>query len=79
MLKDLEDPELARLASQLPSTVLKSRANSSTKKYLEAFQRWRYWASTHNLPVFPAKEQHIALYLQSIALNPNQLQKKLSM
>ena len=72
-LKELEDPELARLASQLPSTVLKSRADSSAKKYLGAFQRWRYWASTHNLPVFPAKEQHIALYLQSIA---NRLESK---
>ena len=34
MLKELEDPELARPASQLPSTMLKSRADSSAKKHL---------------------------------------------
>ena len=33
-LQNLEDPELAEIAKQLPSTVLRSRANSSTKKYL---------------------------------------------
>ena len=40
LLKDLEDPELRYLADVLPTTVLHSRANSSTWKYLGAFKRW---------------------------------------
>ena len=39
LLKDLEDPELRRLAQSLPATVLRSRADSTTKKYLGAYQR----------------------------------------
>ncbi|KAL5486467.1 hypothetical protein EMCRGX_G018950 [Ephydatia muelleri] len=41
LLKDLEDPELRRLAQSLPATVLRSRADSTTKKYLGAYQRWK--------------------------------------
>ena len=72
-MKNVEDPELIDLASQLPATILKSRADSSIKKYVGAFQRWCRWALSHSLTVFPAKEQHIALYLQSIA---NRLESK---
>ena len=39
-LKDLEDPELMALANQLPTTMLKNRADSSIRKYVGAFQRW---------------------------------------
>ena len=66
LLKEFDDPELTKLASQLPATLLKSRADSSVKKYLGAYCRWRAWAIAHELPTFPAKEQHVALYLQSI-------------
>ena len=66
-LKDLDDPDLLRLARELPSTVLQSRAISSSKKYTGAFRRWKLWALDHKLPVFPAKEQHVALHLQYIA------------
>ena len=66
MLKDLEDPELQRLASSLPTTVLKSRADSTTKKYLGAFQRWKQWAINHGIQTFLVEEKHLALYLQYI-------------
>ena len=66
-LKDLDDTDLLRLARELPSTVLQSRAISSSKKYTGAFRCWKQWALGHQLPVFPAKEQHVALYLQYIA------------
>ena len=65
-LQELEDPELAEIAKQLPGTVLRSRANSSTKKYMGAFKRWKAWAKAHKLSVFPAESCHIALYLQHI-------------
>ena len=41
MLKDLEDPELKELADKLPDTILHSRADSTVKKYLGAFKRWK--------------------------------------
>ena len=66
-LKGLDDPDLLRPARELPSTVLQSRAISSSKKYTGAFRRWKQWALDHKLPVFPAKEQHVALYLRYIA------------
>ena len=38
LLKEFDDTELTRLASQLPATLLKSRADSSVKKYLGAYR-----------------------------------------
>ena len=66
LLKEFDDPELSQLASLLPATVLKSRADSSVRKYAGSYRRWRSWAMAHELPPFPAKEHHVALYLQSI-------------
>jgi len=57
---------LQELAGKLPNTVLHSRADSTAKKYLGAFRRWKSWAAQHQLPVLPAKEAHVALYLQHI-------------
>ena len=65
-LKELEDPELKELARRLPKTILHSRADSTVKKYLGAFRRWKIWASQHHMPSLPAKDYQIALYLQSI-------------
>ena len=65
--KDLEDPELRRLAETLPETMLQCRATSTTRKYLGAFRRWRQWARTHQLNPFPVKEHHLVLYLQHLA------------
>ena len=67
LLNDLEDPELKILASKLPSTILHSRADSTTKKYLGAFRRWKTWATSHNLVSIPAKPHEVALYLQHVA------------
>ena len=44
LLSNLDDPELRRLAKALPATVLKSKADSTIKKYLGAFQMWKTWA-----------------------------------
>ena len=68
LLKNLEDPELRRLAQSLPATVLKSRADSTTKKYLGAYQRWKTWAEArHEVPAFPVQAVHLALYLQHLS------------
>ena len=67
LLQDVDDPELRRLIDTLPVTVLHSQATSSTKKYLEAFKRWKAWALEHALPALPAQGHHIALYLHHLA------------
>ena len=65
-VKDLEDPELKELADKLPDTILHTRANSTVKKYLGAFKRWKAWAKQHGMTALPAKEVHVALYLQHL-------------
>ena len=60
-------PELRRLAESLPKTALRSRADSTTTKYLYAFQRWKKWALLRKeVTVFPVGEVHFALYLQHL-------------
>ena len=66
LLGELDDLELIRLANQFPATVLQSRAGSSVKKYVGAFNRWKSWASSHHLPTFPAQSHYVALYLQHL-------------
>ena len=68
LLKNLEDPELQRIAQSLPATVLRSRADSTTKKYLGAYQRWKTWAEArHEVPAFPFQAVHLALYLRHLS------------
>ena len=65
-LKELDDPELNELAQRLPETILHSRADSTVKKYLGAFKRWKLWATQHRMSTLPAKDYQVALYLQSL-------------
>ncbi len=66
-LDELEDPELKRLAAFLPDTLLRSRADSTTRKYLGAFRRWKTWADARqDVPAFPVQDIHFALYLQHL-------------
>ena len=68
LLGNLEDPELRRLAAGLPAVVMQSRADSTTKKYLGAFQRWKTWAEARQgVPSFPVKGIHLALYMQHVS------------
>ena len=68
LLGNLEDPELRRLAQSLPTTVLRSRADSTTKKYLGAFRRWKTWAEARQgVPSFPIQELHLVLYMQHLS------------
>ena len=68
LLTNLGDPELRRLAAALPATVLRSRADSTTKKYLGAYRRWKIWTdSRQGVPSFPVQDVHLALYLQHLS------------
>ena len=67
LLSNLEDPELRQRAKALPATVLKCKADSTTKKYLGAFQRWKTWAEARRgVPSFPVQDIHLVLYLQHL-------------
>ena len=50
-----ENPELQRLASSLPRTVLASRTDSTTKKYLYRFMKWKVWAESKSASVPSSK------------------------
>ena len=70
LLSNLEDPELRRLALALPATVLKSRADSTSKKYLGTctYRRWKVWADARQgVPSFPLKHVHLVLYMQHLS------------
>ena len=62
LLRDLQKPELQQLAAGLPDVMLSGRADSTTKKYLSAFQRWKVWAESMGIvPSFPVKGMHQTL------------------
>ena len=63
-LGDFDGPRLRHLAEGLLDTALCGKAPSTTKKYLGSFRRWNNWAADYSLPVLPAKEAHIVLYLE---------------
>ena len=48
---------------RFPETVLRSRADSMTKKYVGRY----VLVSKHNISVFPVQSTHISLYLDHIA------------
>ena len=66
-----EDPELRVLAERLPNTILQSRADTTVKKCLGAFRRWKIWASKHKFNILPAEVHHVSLYLQYLADSTN--------
>ena len=66
-LDELQDTELRRLAELLPATVMRSRADSTSRKYINAFKRWKVWAEAkEEIAVFPIEEATFALYLRHI-------------
>ena len=67
LLNELDDPELSDLASRLFVTILCSRADSTIKKYLSTYRRWRTWVADHKLDPIPAKPQEFVLYLQYLS------------
>ena len=68
LLSNQEDPELRRLAKALPTKVLRSKADNTTKKYLGAYQHWKTWADARQgVPSFPVQELHLVLYMQHIS------------
>ena len=58
------DTSLFEGPGQLPNTILHSRADSTVKKYLGAFRRWKRWAASYKLSPILARPHEFVLYLQ---------------
>ena len=72
LFEDLQDPRLKKLKEALSETVFGSRASSTTKKYMYAFQRWRWWAEDkQGVTIFPIESHHFVLYLQHVGMTTN--------
>ena len=65
-LDALEDPNLRKLAAKLPDTIVRSRADSTVRKYLGVFRRWEAWATKQGFEAIPARDYQFALYLQHL-------------
>ena len=66
-LSAVEDESLKELASRLEATVFASRAPGTTDAYRRSFARWKKFASSKSeFQHFPAKTEHVALYLQHL-------------
>ena len=62
----LKDPELPKLAADLPLRTIEAQAPSTTERYSRAFQKFREWSSHYNEVVWlPSDEISVALYLES--------------
>lgn len=60
-------PYLKGLVGELQDAVLSSKAASTTKKYMGAFNRWKRWASQFpEIKPFPASPLHISLYIADL-------------
>ena len=66
-LEGFKDPELQQLALGVPDMLLSGEADSTTKKYIGAFRRWKLWAEARQeVQSFPAQEAHVVLYMQHL-------------
>ena len=63
----LKDPELRKLAADLPLRTIEAMAPSTTDRYSRAFQKFRERSSPCNEVVcLPSDEISVALYLESL-------------
>lgn len=46
-----------------------SRTDSTVKKYLGVFKRWKTWVAQYGMTALPAKDYHVALHLQHLGDN----------
>ena len=66
-LSSRRDPSLQESAYKLSSTVLVAKAPGTIDSYRRAFARWKEFATAkEEIEAFPAKTEHVALYLQHL-------------
>jgi hypothetical protein len=66
-IKELNDPDLRKLAEGLPQVVMMAREDGTVKQYMYGFRRWKTWTQNHvDISCLPADSLHVALYLVSL-------------
>ena len=63
-IANLKDPKFSHLAKGLSETIMKARADTTTKKYLRAYGRWKKWVRPGKS--FPIELPKFLLYLQDL-------------
>ena len=65
MVNSLRDPELQRLVTNIPFTVVQARAPSSADRYSRAFNEFKRWASKYDeivsLPTTASAVAHVLI------------------
>ena len=65
--QQVEDGRLRALVQDLPAVLLKSKADSTARKYEKGFNTWRKWASQFKETViFPASSVYVSLFFLSL-------------
>ena len=64
----LKDPELRKLAPDLPLRTTEAKAPSTTERYSRAFQKFREWSSPYNEVICLPSDEIVALYLVPLIL-----------
>ena len=63
----LKDPELRKLAADLPLRTIEAKAPSTTERYSRAFQKFREWSSPYTeVLCLPSDEISVSLFLESL-------------
>lgn len=63
----VKDPNLLSLSSDLKSTILSAKAQSTQLSYIRSYDRWKLFCSTYpEICPLPADPIYVALYLQHI-------------
>ena len=66
-MNDIQDDRLKEIASTLPSVVLQSRQDGTTRTYASGYQKWKSWASKFDeICHLPADPKYVAIYLLSV-------------
>ena len=69
------DSSLQELSTLLPEFCLRSRADSTTRKYRYAFDNFCKWCFQHNVKPLPASDYHVSLYMVHLSKTYNSTSK----
>ena len=65
--QQVEDRRLRALVQDLPAVLLKSKADSTARKYEKGFDTWKKWASQFKeIVIFSAPSVHVSLFFLSL-------------
>ena len=67
-LREVADPDLRRLADQLPSIAIRCRQEGTVRNYTAAYLRWKQWAANYEeVQCLPTEPRYVAIYLLNLS------------